>query len=84
MTARTDNVILPGLTKREYFAIRAFQGILSRQGIHGATSDAQTAVEFADALMQALDGEEAAAAKSEWDLSDGPSNRIEFLKTGKI
>ena len=43
----------PGLTKREYFAAIALQGILS-QDDNGPTDAATWAVEYADALIDAL------------------------------
>lgn len=42
-----------GLTKREYFAALAMQGILARTG-NGSTSTAESAVKHADALIEQL------------------------------
>lgn len=47
-----------GLTKREYFAAMAFQGLLADSEVMGeALGIACTAVKFADALIDALNGE---------------------------
>ena len=51
-----------GLTKREYFAGLAMQGILSKAGFSAAHNDlhqylAQEAVKFADALLTELANE---------------------------
>jgi vacuolar-type H+-ATPase catalytic subunit A/Vma1 len=43
-----------GLTKREYFAAMAMQGILSSSADRGTSAVAKNAVEFADALMEKL------------------------------
>ena len=46
-----------GLTKREYFAAKAMQGMLSRpQGTYDTIErTAETAVKYADALLAALE-----------------------------
>jgi hypothetical protein len=51
-----------GLTKRELFAVMAMQGIVSARGTHGhldgdgdSTEFAKLSVEFADALIEALE-----------------------------
>ena len=44
-----------GLTKREYFAGLAMQGILSHEGVGRLTIDCQLAAEYADALLKALE-----------------------------
>ena len=48
---------IPGLTKREYFAIRALQGILVDKDMQGAgdTIVAECAVQMADALIRELE-----------------------------
>ncbi len=44
-----------GLTKREYFAAMAMQGLANNFNIHSESEDcAVTAVRFADALIEAL------------------------------
>ena len=44
-----------GLTKREYFAAKALQGILSDSSTHGSAEDAVCAsVRIADLLIEAL------------------------------
>jgi hypothetical protein len=48
----------PGVTKREYFAAAALQGTLANSTDMGdwtAADAARMAVEFADALLEALD-----------------------------
>lgn len=48
-------VVQPGLTKREYAAIMAMQGILARSFGENMVKDAcAKAVEYADALLKAL------------------------------
>ena len=48
--------LVHGLTKREYFAAMALQGLLAGDTIQHLSyqSDARTAVEYADYLIQAL------------------------------
>lgn len=48
--------IVPGLTKREYFAALALQGLLANPTLSNNTAfdDAKTAVEIADALIARL------------------------------
>ena len=46
--------IVPGLTKREYFAAMALQGLLANSGLNDNPDDAKTAVEIADALIARL------------------------------
>lgn len=48
-----------GLTKREYFAAMAMQGLLSDSALCTDTELTETAVEFADCLIDALNKEEA-------------------------
>lgn len=44
-----------GLTKREYFAVHLFEGVVSRLSVNCTLQDkAQYAVEAADALIKAL------------------------------
>lgn len=45
--------VVPGLTKREYFAAMALQGLLANPTLAGNTAfdDAKAAVEIADALI---------------------------------
>lgn len=46
---------LPGLTKREYFAALAMQGLLANPAFSNTTfDDTKTAVEIADALIARL------------------------------
>lgn len=53
-----DNVIIPedpGLTKREYFAAMAMQGLIVQNKIMGKANDkAEVAVKYADALIKEL------------------------------
>jgi hypothetical protein len=44
----------PGLTKREYFAAKALQGLLAKYGLIGKTV-AEDAVKMADHLIKALE-----------------------------
>lgn len=44
----------PGLSKREYFAAMAMQGIISRVGVYDNKENAAAAVEAADELIKAL------------------------------
>lgn len=46
-----------GLTKREYFAAMAMQGLCTRKGYGSPAMVALDAVEFADALLAELDKE---------------------------
>ena len=43
-----------GLTKREYFAVLAMQGLLSGEGINDPETVAKNAVAYADALLGVL------------------------------
>jgi hypothetical protein len=52
------HLISKGLTKREYFAALAMQGILSLGGETPLVLDARSAVEAADALIEELNGAE--------------------------
>ena len=46
---------LHGLTKREYFAAMALQGLASRQGSPAFEHEAEQAVKYADALLKQLE-----------------------------
>jgi hypothetical protein len=58
VTAKSGGVMsfsTTGLTKREYFAAMAMQGMLANTNINGNLSDfANEAVRHADALIEAL------------------------------
>ena len=43
-----------GMTLREYFAAKAMQGLLSGNGYHKPEDAAKSAVNYADALIEAL------------------------------
>lgn len=46
----------PGLTKREYFAAMAMQGLLACPDVNGSQSElASHSINFADALLSALE-----------------------------
>jgi hypothetical protein len=47
-----------GLTKREHFAGLAMQGLLAHYGKRGGDECASYAVEYANALLKALEGED--------------------------
>lgn len=48
----------PGLTKREYFAVHLFEGVIARLSVNCTLQDkAKYAVEAADALCKALSAE---------------------------
>lgn len=48
----------PGLTKREYFAIMALQGLLaSGTSLGNVRTDSEDAVDYADKLIEVLNGE---------------------------
>jgi hypothetical protein len=44
-----------GMTLRDYFAVKAMQGFISRGGIYNAEFDADRAYAFADAMLKARD-----------------------------
>jgi hypothetical protein len=54
----TDIFSTGGLTKREYFAAMAMQGILASSADRGETAAGNMAVKFADAIIQALNKDE--------------------------
>lgn len=45
---------IPGLTKREYFAAMAMQGLLSNSGTYSERSTPELSVHYADALIAEL------------------------------
>lgn len=45
----------PGLTKREYFAAKALQGLLANPGVMIGKTVAEDAVKMADHLIKALE-----------------------------
>jgi hypothetical protein len=48
----------PGLTKREYFAVHLFEGVIAKLSVNCTLQDkAKYAVEAADALCKALSAE---------------------------
>jgi hypothetical protein len=49
-----NNYISNGLTKREYFAVMALQGLLANSNIQLDGASANTAILFADALIEEL------------------------------
>jgi hypothetical protein len=49
-----NNYISTGLTKREYFAAMALQGMLAKYGSDYQVQTAKEAVYFADALIEEL------------------------------
>ena len=52
---RLDILVDIGLSKREYFAAKALQGLLSNSYSNGSYSSyAESAVQFADALLEEL------------------------------
>ena len=50
----TEFTLANGLTKREYFAISALQGLLADPNCSGPEKVAKWAVEYADALINQL------------------------------
>ena len=55
--AKPDTTFLPsqkGLTKREYFAALALQGLLAKGITFNATATVETAVKCADSLIEEL------------------------------
>ena len=48
---------IKGLTKREYFAAMALQGVISSGTVTSEKAAAQMAVYFADSLIKKLNGE---------------------------
>lgn len=53
----TGNIMFYGLTKREYFAAMAMQGLCAKPtGLDTFSDRAQRAVQSADALIEALNG----------------------------
>ncbi len=54
-SADPSQIIPTGLTKREYFAVHLFEGVISRLSVNCTLQDkANYAVEAADALCKAL------------------------------
>jgi hypothetical protein len=51
----TGKIFFPGLTKREYFAAMAMQGILSSSADRGESYVATQSVKFADELLKQLE-----------------------------
>ena len=49
-----DNYTSEGLTKREYFAVMALQGMLAKYGSDYQVNNAKEAVYWADALIEEL------------------------------
>ena len=59
-----EGLSTPGLTKREFFAAMAMQGLLAQESGDWCRSEVETAkmaVSQADSLMEALESEEEAA-----------------------
>ena len=59
--AVTEDHIQEGLTKREYFAAMAMQGLIANAPtgqLHNVTDGTELAVVWADALLKALSDEE--------------------------
>lgn len=53
--AELNNGMQDGLTKREYFAAMAMQGILSSSADRGIAYVAQSSIQFADELLKQLE-----------------------------
>ena len=53
-----NDLFHPGLTKREYFAIRVMQSLIMRDSIQTTESISKKAIAFADALIKELSKEE--------------------------
>ena len=49
-----DNYVTRGLTKREYFAAMALQGMLAKYGSDYQVNNAKEAIYWADALIKEL------------------------------
>ena len=71
VTQQNANNPLYGLTKREYFAAMAMQGMLSNTGINTESHVAHYAVEFADALIERLNMDaEVKLPEDPWRLNE--------------
>jgi len=68
---RNANIVVPGLSKREWFAGMAFQGLCARYG-PANREVAEMAIKSADALIERLNGYE---PENVYSLGNGRSDQ---------